>query len=450
MTTVVFADRDGAALGALGDRTVPALLTLQSIPLLEAALEALYSNGLRSVLLVVGPRGSEIQKRFGKGLRWGIALEYVKREENESPSDVLQRLEQRLDGDTLVVRADVAAESALGEFLAKTADRTEPILAATSSGRPAGFWRLQPGAIKKTAIPREPSAPEWAVSEGQTPVELQTQVRLLDSLGAYRALDRREKPAVSPRASVDSTARLGPGTTVSEDAVVCEGTDLSGVTVLPRTVIPAGVSLKDAIVSGNLVVEPATGRTAALSDLLPAAGGKGASPGSGSRLAGFFLFLLSLPVWPVAFLWSLVANAGHATRPYTFMGHGPSGRSPVSTFLFETAVPVLRDLPLLLSLVSGKIALRGVVPLSPSEEDALPEGWQRIRNEAPVGLVSAARLIVPASAPDEVARLVDAFEARRPMKGLIGLAVSSLFGARAWTAPKVWNPDAIKEIPMGG
>jgi hypothetical protein len=48
-----------------------------------------------------------------------------------------------------------------------------------------------------------------------------------------------------------------------------------------------------------------------------------------------------------------------------------------------------------------------------------------------------------------VVRLVDSFEARRPMPGLVGLGVSSLFGAKAWTAPKAFNPDDIKQIPMG-
>jgi hypothetical protein len=449
MTTVVFADRDGSAFGALSDLTVPALLPLQSTPVLERALEALVANGLRSVLLVTGERSAEIQKRFGKGLRWGIALEYVRREDTETPSDVLHRLEQRLDGDTLVVRADVATEAAFGEFLEKIDGRTEPILAATHGGRLAGFWRLQPGALKKTSIPREPSAPDWVLQADQTPVELNTPVKLLDSLSAYRTLDRRETPSISDRATVDPKAKIGPGTTVAEDAVVCPGVSLVDVSVLPRTVIPFGVTLQRAIVAGNLVIDPETGKASALSDLIPQGGKKDPSPGFGSRLAGFLLFLLSLPAWPVALLWSLVANAGHARRPYTFAGHGPSGRTPVRTFVFETAVPVLRDLPLVLALLAGKIALTGVAPLSPSEEDALPPGWQQVRNEAPVGLIAASRLIVPPSAPEDVVRLVDSFEARRPMPGLVGLGVSSLFGAKAWTAPKAFNPDDIKQIPMG-
>src|SRR5450631_3526470 len=149
MTTVVFADRDGSALGPLGERIVPALLPLQGVPMLERALEALVRAGTRTALLVVGPRAGEIERRFGKGIHWGIALECVRREDGEGSADVLRRLEQRLDGETLVIRGDVGAHDAIGEFLAEVEGKKGPIVAAVSAGRPAGFWRLLPGALKK-------------------------------------------------------------------------------------------------------------------------------------------------------------------------------------------------------------------------------------------------------------------------------------------------------------
>ena len=66
MSTVLFADRDGAALGPLGARTIPALLPLAATPVLEKNLEALVAAGVRTALLVVGPRGLEVERRFGK------------------------------------------------------------------------------------------------------------------------------------------------------------------------------------------------------------------------------------------------------------------------------------------------------------------------------------------------------------------------------------------------
>lgn len=445
MTTVLFADRDGASLGPLGERVVPALLPLQSVPALERMLEALVRADLRAALLVVGPRSREVKRRFGKGIRWGIALEYVEREGEETSGDVLRRLEPRLDGDTLVFRADVGAHAAVGEFVDAVASRTAPVVAGTTGGRPIGFFRLKPGAVKKVELPREPAAEGWALGEDHEPLPLETAVTLLDSVASYRAADAPEAPSVSPRAGVDPKAKLLPGTSVAEESVVLAGARLSGVSVLPRTVIPAGVELADAVVSGNLVVDAKTGEASLLTDRLPPASGRHVA-GVADRIAGVLALLLSLPLWPVAFLWALVANAGHPTGRLRLNGNGAGGaREPFSTFRFETAVPVLRDLPLLLALSAGRLALSGVAPLPPEEEAALHAGWERTRLEAPVGLLCSSRLLVPAAAPDEVARVVDAFEARRPVGGLVGTALGALFGAKGWVAPKAWNPDQIPE-----
>jgi hypothetical protein len=450
MTTVLFADRDGAAFGPLGARLVPALLPLAGVPVLEHALEALVRAGRRSALLVVSPRAPEIERRFGKGIRWGIALEIVRREDSETTGDVLRRLEPRLDGETIVVRGDIGVHAALGEFLRKVDDVRGPIVAGLLGGRPAGVWRLLPGALKKKDFPREPGAAEWTADADYAALPLTEGPLLLADVASYYRADRAAAgaaPALSDRAAVDGGAALQAGTTVAEEAVVLSEARLSAVSVLPKTAIPPGLALEDAVVSGNLVVEASTGATSLLTDRLPAAGKSvGANTSSySSRGLGLVALALSFPLWPVAAVWSAIANAGHATRPVTLSGNAPGGgRAAFSTFRFETAVPVLRDLPLLFAVVSGRLALSGVTPLTPAEEAGLREPWEKVRNEAPVGVLSLARLAAPASAPPEVARLVDSFWARTRTP-LLRRALSAFFSARAWTASRVWNPDVLRE-----
>ncbi|MGA7990997.1 MAG: hypothetical protein WCC53_06145, partial [Thermoanaerobaculia bacterium] len=267
---------------------------------------------------------------------------------------------------------------------------------------------------------------------------------LIDGIAAYRRADAEHaggRPALAERAHTDAGATLEGSTTVAEEAAVLAGARLLNTSVLPRTVIPPGVTVENAVVSGNLVVDAAAGTASLLTDRLPAR----SLPHPSGRALGFAALALSLPLWPVAAVWSAIANAGHATGSLTLSGNAPGGsRAPFTTFRFETAVPVLRDLPLLLAVVSGRLALTGVAPLTPAEEAALVEPWEKVRNEAPAGLVSLVGLAVPASAPAEVPRVVDAFEARRP-SALLGRALRALFSARAWTAPRVWNPDVLKE-----
>jgi hypothetical protein len=447
MTTVLLADRDGRALGPLADKTVPALLPLRGAPILERALEALVAAGIRSALVVVGPRGLEIEKRFGKGIRWGIALEYVRREDGETTGAVLRRLEQRLDGDTYVFRADAAVEEAFGEFARRASAGKEPVVAAVAGERLLGMWRVRPEALKKVELPREPADADWRLDPAHAPLDVGPDVAPLDGLGRWGALDRGDgKPVLSPRAVVAGGAKLSGGTTVAEEAVVLGKTVLDGVSVLPRTALPEGVTLSAVAVSQNLVVDPATGAASLLTDRLPAPRPP-RGPGFGSRLAGLGLFLVSLPLWPVAFAWSIVANAGRATRPYAFAGNGAAAgtRATVRTFRFESAIPVFRDLPLLLSVLRGPLALTGVAPLPPEEEESAKEPWMAARLEAPVGLLARSRMLVPPSAPAEVARVVDAFDARNGCRGLVRLGLATFFTARAWTAPRGWNPDELPE-----
>ncbi|HEV8266705.1 MAG TPA: hypothetical protein VGR00_00670 [Thermoanaerobaculia bacterium] len=455
MTTVLFADRDGRAFGALGAQTIPALMPIEAEPALERVLTALVAAGRRTALLVVGPRASEVVGRFGKGIRWGIALEIVRAEEGESAGDVLRRLEARLDGDTLVVRGDVGAHAAISRFVEAIAAGElpdAPVVAATRSSRPLGLWLVRPAALKKVELPKEPASPEWKVADDQQGFEVKgADVVLLDSVTAFHAAARPQKSAVSARAVVESGVTLGPGTAVAEEAAVLTGAKLENVVVLPRTVIPPALSLSGAAVSGNFVLDGATGATSLLSDRLPEKR-RPRTASFGGRLLGTAAFFFSLPLWPIAFGWGLVANAGHATRRVMLSGNGPGTgaeglpeRRPFSTILFESGVPILRDLPLLLAVVKGKLALVGVTPRSPEEEKALASDWERARLEAPAGLLSLSRLTVPASAPVDVSRLVDSWQARTGDGGVLSRALGALFSARAFTTPRAWNPDELSD-----
>ena len=227
----------------------------------------------------------------------------MRREEGETTGSVLRRLEQRLDGDTLVLRGDSAIEEAYGEFTRKVAGRAEPVVAAVSGERLLGMWRIRPEALRKAELPRDPVDADWTREKKHAPLDVGLDVAPLDGLPRWSALERGDgKPAVSPRAVVAAGAKLAGGSTVAEESVVLGKAALEGVSVLPRTVVPEGVALAGVAVSQALVVDPANGASTFLTDLLPPAGAARGS-GLGSRLAGLALFVLSLPLWPVAFVW---------------------------------------------------------------------------------------------------------------------------------------------------
>jgi lipopolysaccharide/colanic/teichoic acid biosynthesis glycosyltransferase len=97
---------------------------------------------------------------------------------------------------------------------------------------------------------------------------------------------------------------------------------------------------------------------------------------------------------------------------------------------------VLRNLPHLLAVVRGDLRLVGVAPLTPEQSATRTEDWQRVRDQAPVGLLGPTQLNLPEDAPLEERLLSDAFYAKahswkKDMKYLLR-GFKMLFNADGW------------------
>jgi len=138
---------------------------------------------------------------------------------------------------------------------------------------------------------------------------------------------------------------------------------------------------------------------------------------------------------------SLATDRGRPLRTVRLRGNGPDGRRcDVVATEAATRIPVLRRLPLLLSVVRGDLRLVGVEALSPEEADARGEEWQLACDEAPVGLVGPAQLELGRGAAADEKRVVEAFYARtRSASGDLRWALRA---ARAVLGPRAWVPAA--------
>jgi hypothetical protein len=255
------------------------------------------------------------------------------------------------------------------------------------------------------------------------------------------------------RCEVHPQADLRGDVVLSGDVVIDRGATLKSAVVLPRSYVGELVEVQNAIVWSDLLIRVDTGSVARVTDafLLSALSGPFVAPLLGNlleRLAGILLLVLSIPLWPVALLASLGGGAplrtvrlrGNRRAP---VGEGRSAGRPVrlefSAVEARTRVPVLRHLPNLLAVVSGDLALVGVPPLPAAEEDALTEEWERLRLEAPAGLVGPTQLTIPAGAPPEEERLTDALYARTRTRSCdfrwLMRGAAALFTAAAWAKP---------------
>ena len=216
MTTVLFADRDGSAFGPLAPRIVPALLPLAGVPLLERALEALVAAGIRVALLVVGPA----RRRDRAPLRQGNPLGHRARDrpargrgERGRRPPPARAPPRRRDGRRPRRRRRPRGHRRVPPR--RWRRRAARSWRRRSGGRPAGIWRLLPGALKKKDFPREPGL-----------------ARLDARPGPRGAAARRPRPASSTpwRPTGARTPRTPDGRTAfAERAQVDGGAKLEGV-----------------------------------------------------------------------------------------------------------------------------------------------------------------------------------------------------------------------------
>jgi lipopolysaccharide/colanic/teichoic acid biosynthesis glycosyltransferase len=96
----------------------------------------------------------------------------------------------------------------------------------------------------------------------------------------------------------------------------------------------------------------------------------------------------------------------------------------------------LSYLPRLWGVIRGDLRLFGVSPLSPGEAQSRSEDWQRVRDQAPVGLLGPTQLLLSADDALDERLMSDAFYVgqrgwRRHLQ-LLGDALRLFVSPRAW------------------
>lgn len=489
MRVVVFADRPGAALSPLSDRTCVALLPVVGKPLIEHTAEALAAAGLKEALIVTSPYAESVEAAVGDGARWGMSFSYVLARGDETPGAVLGRLAARLDGDVLVVRGDVLRSPFIGEFVERSAAVESPVVAATVAGTLAGVWRVRGAAV---VLPSDPERREtWRAPAAAVAID-GGYVALVDSLASYHRANidaaagrvpglivpgRTVAPGVTvgrqtrlalesvkgapvfvgSRCDVKAGAELLADVVLADDVVVDRRATLRGAVVLPHTYIGELVDVSNAIVWTNDLLHVDTGAVARVTDAFLLADLEGATLTTSvadfcNRVVGLVLLIASVPLWPLLLIAGLLGNPRAPFRRVRLLGNrrepGLDGRAARCEFAaWETAtrVPILRDLPKLAAVVAGHLRLVGVSPLTPAEAAAPAEEWEQLRDEAPVGLIGPGLLDIPRDAPMEERRVAEALYARtRSTAGdlrLLARGLAVLFTGRAWRfGPQIHVP----------
>jgi NDP-sugar pyrophosphorylase family protein len=488
MRALVFADRQGVELAPLTENLPVALLPVAGKEVLVHCIEDLVGAGIRELVLVVSAHADRIEAALGDGRRWGAHFRFILSRGEEDPAEIWRRLSLGDAEPLLVLRGDVLRPPAVASFLDLAQGRAG-LAVMGIMGDPrgslillrAGAGAAEPrlGALRWVA-PRPPAEAECL---GLGVVDLNPLTDIADYHRANRdvvagrfpgiPLPGREvalglsvgrRARVSPKSLKQGVAFVGANSRVhpeaelvgevviGDDVVVDRGATIRDSVILPKTYVGELVEVANAVVASNLLVRVDTGAVLRISDafLLAnlATGGRGGGLAHWlHRLAGAVLFVLSLPLWPLAALMAvreggggpLLENREFEGDRRDHPGDEAGVRRQVVLRNWRTGVPVLRRLPWLLAVVRGDLRLVGVSPLTPAQSAARDEDWQFVRDAAPVGLLGPTQLNVPADAPIEERLLSDAFYARQRSwgrdLGVLWQGLRLLFSAEVWRRP---------------
>ncbi|WMC09836.1 NDP-sugar synthase [Oceanimonas pelagia] len=463
MQAIIFADRRGDELFPLNETQGPALLPVANQPLLQYAIEDLAAAGISHILVVAADELPQLEAHFGNGERMGVQLDYALSRGEEAADALLARLAGRLQPPFVALRGDMLRSPCCAAFLQACAGSPHETLIHARAGRAnaglclvrdrsaslAGLsWPLAtPGAhwldlpdtevnavaslrqlfeANMTAMARvlaDDNAPGWLVRPG---VKAGRQCQLAGKAEGPTLLGAQSR--------TEAGARLLGGCVIGERCLLDRDCRLQRVLVLPNTHIGPGQRLADCIVSGHWRIPLATLRperitdTAVQASLAPTAGASSWP----ERLLALVLLLLSLPLWPLALALSLL----RAPRQPRLERWLPSLRAPAESFvcarLFATPMPLLRHLPLLGLVVTGRLRLFGAALTPATAVLPLPA--------AAPGLLSPQLVELDAGAPPEEVALAELAFTTECSPGLLlrrlARAARLLCSARAWRAPQ--------------
>ena len=456
---IVLADRLGKELEPLDQTSCPALLEIAGRSVIEYTLEDLAEAGFKQAL-VVSVHTELFEKKIRKGGRWGLELEHLLSRGEMRPESALRRAHH--EGPALIIRGDVVRGRCVSQFLKAAVETGGECVSGTINGQDAGICFVQ-GKWSHGA--------DWrALESGPNDVELGDigffSLRSLKNLhdANMAAMDETLQGTKLPgrtgdtgitaaRQSVDHGARVNNGkafiglaaqvgkgveikgsVVIAEHSYVDEGASLENCVVMPGTYVGKDVEIRNAIVAGNRLIRVDIDTITEIPDdfLLtsmqkPADGASAIS--FWDRILAVFLLMISAPLWPIA---AILAFINHPSQPLVSsrqVGNRDDGAGTFTRWVWNTNIPVLRNLPGLFPVITGHLCLVGVRP-------PLANSSAVGHKVAPAGLIGPALLDMDSEATEDEIALGETVYASRLTLGTkltyMLRGASSLFGRRAW------------------
>lgn len=410
--------------------------------LFEHVLEAVVELEADQITIAASGNVVELRQIVSDGERWGIAVNIISARTNEKARDIHLRCVNLHKHDLLVVPCDriyIDTFDTLKQSLQALTSENEGVHCAQS-----GLTLLPPGVdmLSVTSIDN-PDKKVHKIHDVQgyhsaNLAAVDGELGNLKLRGKQEAIGLRQgyMTRFHPRSvhsghvfvgnhcRVHSTCKLSGPVMLNHGVSVDRMTVIENSVILDNTVVGEHLHVKDSIVSGNTIIRVDTGAVIELTDkFLISERGQGffaeyASPWM-NRLAGVCLFFITLPFLIFALAAQFLRSPTSVYAERTFMSNRTSNvtheREEFVTYIIDNPDSSFRYLPMVMDVIAGNINLFGVSVLTPEEHKNRLDGWQKVTEESPAGLIGSTQLYVGLDAPLDERLLSDAMSAQSDM-----------------------------------
>lgn len=387
ITALLLADRSGNELEPLNLFYPPALLPIAGKSPLVYWIEALYAQGIRKLYIVIGPHRHFIKEKIGSGNNWGVKITYLTSEGDEEPYELFKRHQSILPNNLLVVRADVLPRvDAQGEVFpsvklcANTSEEITLLLSKLNwnnikikdqSATRLGDFQQYVCAIWNTLGGSYP----WLIPEGFKVASTKWLAAADFSVSRTDRLDSIFYMGKS--ATLHRDINLTNNLCIEHNVHIDCGATIDNTVILPGTYVGQNISVKDAIICGDFLIDTNTGLAHQFDN--PKQLSHIEKPGAivstyrSERMAAATILILTAPIiLPLAFLTrqkgesilqtnQAMSNQSFRKKPFVF-----------EHYFFNTRISWLRRWPALMNVIDGDLKLVGS-PITTVDQESLSD-----------------------------------------------------------------------------
>ena len=452
MNVLLTVNHSFEALAPLCAKEPVSILPIAGKALLEHVLEAVVELEAEQITIAASGNVVELRHLISDGERWGMAINIVSAKTNETAEAIYERCPSLHQEETLIVPCDRIYVSNFTDILSTLNRLKEEKTNVVSRESDVALFSAKTDLSSTITV----DTPELIVCKIHTPADFHS-ASIAAMSGTLGSVKLRGKQAavglkqgymtrfhprcvqsghvfIGNHCRVHSTCKITGPVVINHGASIDRMTSVENSVIMDNSIIGEHLNVINAIVSGSTIIRVDTGAVVELSDkfLLSGRGDSffseyGSAPLN--KAAGVLFTLALLPVLVCAVAVQFVKTPSAVFQRRTFIGNklnpSTSERLEFDAFLINDADSPLRHLPMLFSVIAGDINIFGVSPLTPEESMTRSDGWQKVTEEVPVGLMGPTQLYVGMNASLDERLLSDAMssQSRIGLTGLIELVV---------------------------